>query len=204
MYHCIKKEWDIINLLGFLRKFFLILLGAFWKCSPLSSQGNYWWPCVLGPQQTFQIPMSGCSSPRKKTRQKLMEGRRATELRQFCMKSFRAHSFQIHTSKILDKDTGRRIISRANLRDKQSNKNIDPNGKRCSIHHIMHVQIGWVGERNAGIQRQVNICPPNDHGHFLWFPYAGRLILTLSSEVWLLLLRPFLKKTIIDKLKWSY
>ena len=78
------------------------------------------------------------------------------------MKSLRADGIQIHTSKILDKDTDRGIISRANLRDKQSNKNIDPNGKRCSIHHIMHVQIGWVGKtrkRNAGIQRQVNICP---------------------------------------------
>ena len=73
--------------------------------------------------------MSGCSSPRKKTRQKLMEGGRVTELRQFCMKSLRADGIQIHTSKILDKDTGRRIISGANLRDKQSNKNIDLMGK---------------------------------------------------------------------------
>lgn len=114
-----------------------------------------------------------------------MEGGRAIELRQFCMKSLRADGIQIHTSKILDKDTDRGIISRANLRDKQSNKNIDPNGKRCSIHHIMHVQVGWVGERrkrNAGIQRQVNICPPNDHGNFLWFTYVGRLVLTLGQR----------------------
>lgn len=144
--------------------------------------------------------MCGWSSPTKKIRQKLVQGWRAIELRQFCVKLLTADGIQIHTREIRDKD-----IVEESYKGQIWGTN-GPTETQTLAREDAHCTVFCVSrlDGNAESQMQANICPLNGHGHCLRFTYLGGLISFIVSEVWPSLLRLFLKKRIIDKLQWDY